>query len=213
MKVAIAGATGLTGRLCLEQLLENASVSQVIAIGRRPTGRSHPKLQEILLLDGALPGPVGVDAFISCLGTTRRKAGSASAFVAVDLELPLRLAKALKENGCRIAAVVSAIGADASSPLLYPRTKGQLEEGMATLGFESLSLLRPSLIAGARVEKRAAETVALVALRLLQPVLRGPLGKMAPVRAEAIARALVTVVLAAKRGCAIYSSDELNRTG
>jgi uncharacterized protein YbjT (DUF2867 family) len=213
MKIAIAGGTGLTGRLCLERLLENPSISQVFAIGRRPTGREHAKLREVVLVDGRPLEAIRVDGFVSCLGTTRKKAGSAEGFLAVDLELPLRLAKELNANGCRVAAVVSALGANPSSPFLYPRTKGRMEQGMEAVGFDSLSLLRPSLIAGSRAEKRTAETLALAALRVLQPILRGPLKEMGPVPAESIARALVKLVLEGKPGCSVYSSATLNRMG
>jgi uncharacterized protein YbjT (DUF2867 family) len=209
MKVAIAGATGLTGNLCLQQLLLHPEIEQVISIGRKYTGLQHKKLSEVLLVQQQLPVPVYADAFICCLGTTIKKAGSSEAFIAVDLGLPLYLAKQLQQNGCTVAAVISSMGADISSSFLYTRTKGQLEEGLKKMGFQSLSILRPSIIDGERNEKRFGEKAALLVMKLISPLLFGSSANYKPIKASEIAQALVNLTIERKKGTTIYLSKTI----
>ncbi len=53
----------------------------------------------------------------------------------------------------------------------YARTKGELERDIQQIGFRSLTICRPSIIAGPRTEVRNAERAALSVSRLLAPVL------------------------------------------
>lgn len=209
MKIVLAGATGLTGGHVLQLLLEDPHVSEVIALGRKSTGVKHAKLKE-LSLDAK---NVKADAFLSCLGTTIKKAGSREKFTAIDVELPLRIAKALKKEGCERAAVISAIGANSESSIFYNRAKGEMENGMRELGFKSLSILRPSIIAGDRKEKRAAEKIGLVAMNAAAPMMVGFMRKYRPIEAAAIARAMVALIFEGAPGSRIYESDAIEVLG
>jgi uncharacterized protein YbjT (DUF2867 family) len=207
--IAIAGATGLTGRLCLEALLAHPQVGSVTALGRRATGLAHPKLREVGLANGRPAEPVAADAFICCLGTTIKKAGSQAAFVAIDRDLPLSLARALKEGGCEVAALVSAMGADSTSSIFYNRTKGETEEGLKALGLRSLTILRPSIIDGPRGESRPGERLALRAMNALSFLMQGPLAPYRPIHARHIAGALVRAVLATQPGVQTLLSNKI----
>ena len=48
MKVVLFGATGMIGSGVLLECLDSPRVSSVIAVSRSLTGRSHPKLREIV---------------------------------------------------------------------------------------------------------------------------------------------------------------------
>jgi uncharacterized protein YbjT (DUF2867 family) len=210
MIIALAGASGLTGSHTLKLLLENTEVTKVVSIGRKKAGGQHPKLEEILL---GSPITAKVDAFVCCLGTTIKKAGSQAAFEKVDIDLPQELSRALKANGCGTAAVISALGANADSAVFYNRAKGKMEEGMRRIGFESLSILRPSIIAGSRKEPRMAEKIGLVLMRAAAPLMAGPARKYRPIEAETIAKALVRIVLERKPGAMVYESDAIQEIG
>jgi uncharacterized protein YbjT (DUF2867 family) len=209
MKIAIAGATGLTGSLCLQELLKNERVFEIISIGRRNTGLLHPKLREVFLIDNKLSEEIQADAYICCLGTTIKKAGSKEAFKEIDLELPLYLAKELKKNGCKTAAVVSAMGAKSGSSIFYNSVKGEMENAMKEVGFESLSILRPSIIEGPRKEKRTGEKIGLAVMRFFNPILMGSLKHYKTIQASDIAKALVKSVTFKKVGNTIYLSGEI----
>ena len=48
MKVILFGATGMVGQGVLRECFLDASVTEVLAVGRSPTGVQHAKLHEIL---------------------------------------------------------------------------------------------------------------------------------------------------------------------
>lgn len=204
MKVAIAGATGLTGSLSLQLLLQSSGVTEVISIGRRKTGVQHPKLSEVLLEDGLLKQPVYADGFICCLGTTIKKAGSQQAFKAIDYDLPVHLASTLQASGCETAAIISTVGAKTKSSYFYLRSKGEMEEAMQKIGFTSLALLRPSFIVGTREERRAWERFMTGFLKLASPLMFGGLAKYRATSATTIAEKLVDCVLTKKPGTEIF---------
>jgi nucleoside-diphosphate-sugar epimerase len=51
MKVLLFGATGMVGQGALRECLLAPEVERVLAVGRSPTGRRHPKLQELVVPD------------------------------------------------------------------------------------------------------------------------------------------------------------------
>jgi uncharacterized protein YbjT (DUF2867 family) len=211
MIVAIAGATGLTGSLCLLELLQNNQISEVYSIGRRQTGLKHSKLKEVLLKNNLLSETIHADAFICCLGTTIKKAGSKNAFKAIDLELPIYLAKELNDKGCNTVSIISAMGANASSSIFYNSVKGQMEEAIKQININSLSILRPSIIAGQRNEKRFGEKIGLVVMKVMNPLLMGSLKNYKSIKASDIAKALVNSVIIQKSGATVYLSDEIKK--
>jgi uncharacterized protein YbjT (DUF2867 family) len=211
MIVAIAGATGLTGHYCLEFLLLQIRITKVIAIGRKSTGIKNPKLEEIILTDNKLNTSIIADSFICCLGTTIKKAGSKDAFSEIDFQLPIYLANNLHENGCKVAAIVSAMGADETSAFFYNQVKGKMEVEMEKIGFESLSIFRPSIIDGPRKEKRLGEKVGLAVMKFISPIFIGSLKNYKPIHAKIIGKSLMVAVLKKISGVKIYASDEIKR--
>jgi uncharacterized protein YbjT (DUF2867 family) len=210
---AVAGASGLVGSLLLDTLLESPRYREVLSLGRRPLSKQHPRLVQrtvdfARLAEEALP-PVD-DAFC-CLGTTLKKAGSQEAFRAVDHDAVLAFAQATKKAGARRFLVVTALGANPRSRVFYNRVKGEVEEALKGLGFESLVILQPSLLLGDRAESRPGEHVAIVASRVLAPLLR-PLASR-PIEARTVARAMLTLALDAPRGVRVAPSGELQELG
>lgn len=205
---AVAGGTGLVGSALLRRLLDDPAVERVIAPTRRPL-EPRPKLENPSLTGPAWPILPRLDEAYGALGTTRKDAGSAAAFRAVDLDLTLSFAEAAREAGARRFGLVSSVGADPRSRLLYPRTKGEAELAVAAQRFEAVVLARPSLLLGGRARPRAGERVAQSALGALAPVLLGPLRKYRPISADAVAAALIAAVRGAIPGTLALESDAL----
>ena len=208
MKVALLGSTGLVGKNVLKLLARLPQVVRVFC----PV-RHVPELKDLGILEGATKidfkqvdfeqangdcretlyaGFVGCDAVICCLGTTLKQAGSKAAQEKIDLRLPLTLAAIAKKADVKNFLCVSAQGADSHSPFFYNRLKGQLEEGLDMIGFETLTLVRPSLLLGRHKDKRFGED-------LLQKTIGAhpewiP-AYVRPVHAETVAAHLVTSVL------------------
>lgn len=204
---AVAGATGLVGGCVLRRLLEDPQVSRVVAPTRRPLP-PHPKLENPILT-AVWPALAGLDEAYGCLGTTRKDAGSAEAFRAVDLDLAVAFARAAKAGGARRFGLVSSTGSDAGSSFLYPRTKGEAERAVAGLGFETMVIARPSLLLGARAKPRPAERIGEAALALAAPLLIGPLRKYRAIAADAVAAALIASTRAGIPGALVLESDAL----
>lgn len=193
-RVLLAGATGLIGTAVRHRLL--AAGYGVLA----PTRRPLPAAEGLTPLPLPLDACPKVDAYVCALGTTQRKAGSRAAFRAVDVELVLELARRARSAGARQAVVVSSIGADARSRSYYLRCKGEMEQGLASVGFERLDLLQPSLLLGAREESRPAEQLGQWLAPVVAPLMAGPLAPYRPVAAEAVAERIVTLLGEARPG-------------
>jgi len=204
---AIAGATGLVGGRVLRRLLDDPAVGRVVAPTRRALP-PHPKLENPLIGAG-FPPLDRVDEAYGCLGTTRKDAGSDAAFRAVDLDLAVAFARAAKAGGARRFGLVSSLGADAGSSLLYPRTKGEAEAAIAGLGFETVVIARPSLLLGERARPRAAEKIGELALILAKPLLIGPWRKYRAISGDAVAAALIASVRGRFPGKLTLESDQL----
>lgn len=209
----VAGASGLVGGLLLDALLESPLYREVCSLGRRALPQQHPKLTQRTVDFARLedePLPAAEDAFC-CLGTTLKKAGSQEAFRAVDHDAVLAFAKAARKAGARRFLVVTALGADPRSRVFYNRVKGEVEEALKGVGFESLVILRPSLLLGARAEHRPGERAAIVLSKALGPLLR-PFGGR-PIEARTVARALIALAKDAPGGVRVALSGELQELG
>jgi uncharacterized protein YbjT (DUF2867 family) len=206
----IAGATGLIGKQLLQDLLNNPEYGKIIAILRRPSGITHPKLQELMVpfqeLSAALEN-VQVDDCFCCLGTTMAVAGSKEAFKLVDFEYPLLLAKAAQAHGCKQYLLISAMGADESSAVFYNKVKGQVQNELKKLNFPSLHIFQPSLLMGDRTEKRPGERVAQVIMGSLGFLFFGPFQKYKAIEGKDVAAAMLKVALSNSSGLHIYESN------
>lgn len=206
--IFIAGATGLVGKIALDKALDDPRVTHLVAPTRTPLP-PHPRLANPLVDYESLPPDADwwrCDAVICALGTTRAKAGSAEAFYRVDHDYPLMVARHARAHGARAFALVSAIGADAGSRLLYNRTKGEVEASIGALDYPSYTIVRPGLIGGKRQEFRAIERLSHVLLTLSGPIL--PLAwRISP--AESIASALIEAAVTAAPGRHLVSAAEL----
>jgi len=211
-RVLLAGATGLVGGQILQALLADRTVTDIHVLSRRDLPRSDPRMHVHLVDFAALPSLPSVDEVYLALGTTIRVAGSQQAFRAVDLEANLAVARAAVAAGATRAGLVSAVGADAQSPVFYNRVKGELEDALKSL-FPTLVIAHPSLLLGDRDSLRQpirwGERLATPLARLLSPFLPG---RYRPVQARAVALALVRTLPAA-RGIKVLPSDELAKLG
>jgi uncharacterized protein YbjT (DUF2867 family) len=148
--VIVAGASGLVGREILRDLLADDTVAQIHSLGRRELVVQHPKLTQHSVDFARLPAlPQAGECYIA-LGTTIKVAGSQEAFRAIDFDAVVNTARAAKKAGAMRLGVVSAMGADPHSRVFYSRVKGEMEQALQALGFDTLVIARPSMLAGDR---------------------------------------------------------------
>jgi len=208
MKTAlVAGASGLTGSFLLQQLLESDRYDRVKALVRRPMDREHPKLEQIVYdYDHPDPEAIKADHVYCCLGTTMKKAGSKEAFRRVDHDYPLELARMARQNGAAKFALVSAVGANSRSMFYYNRVKGQLEADLREIPFQSVYILRPSMLLGPRKEKRTGEELGkavMKPLRFLFP------SNMKPVHASQVAACMADQMNRDQQGVHVILSGRM----
>lgn len=154
LRVVVFGATGTAGSAVVAECLADPRIAEVRAITRRPLGIGHPRLRDIHCHDFAHPESIahqltGVDVCFFCLGTSRRRAGSATAYREITLTYPLVAADILRERSPAHTFVhLSAAGADPGgrSLLRYARVKGEAERQLADNGLHRLFIARPGYI-------------------------------------------------------------------
>jgi len=205
--VLLAGATGLTGQKLLALLLADDSVAHVLAPTRRPLP-PHAKLENPVGMVSHLVAQLHgqVDTVFCCLGTTIGQAGSREAFRMVDYDLPVALGRHARALGASHYLVISALGADASSRLFYNRTKGEMELALQRQEWPRLTIVRPSLLLGARHKPRMGEV-------LLSPFSRVLPGRWRGIEADTVALAMARLAKAPGTGLRIVESDELQQLG
>lgn len=205
--ILLAGASGLTGEHLLDRLLSEPTVTRVLAPSRRALAE-HPHLDnpqgELLDLLPQLRGPI--DTAFCCLGSTLKQAGSQQAFRAIDHDLVLAFARRARELGARHLLVISALGADPASAVFYNRVKGEMEQALRAMDWPQLTIVRPSLLLGARQEFRLGE-------RLAAPFMRWLPGKYRGIKATVLARALWRLALEENDGIRVIESGQLRRLG
>jgi uncharacterized protein YbjT (DUF2867 family) len=205
--ILLAGASGLTGEHLLDRLLSEPTVTRVLAPSRRALAE-HPHLDnpqgELLDLLPQLQGPI--DTAFCCLGSTLKQAGSQDAFRAIDHDLVLAFARRARELGARHLLVISALGADPASAVFYNRVKGEMEQALRAMDWPQLTIVRPSLLLGARQELRLGE-------RLAAPFVRWLPGKYRGIKATVLARALWRLALEENDGIRVIESGQLRRLG
>lgn len=162
----ILGASGETGRVLLQDLLERNIFSKVTLIGRRQLtfeDKAYENLvQEVVdfdKLDDYAATFQGHDVGYCCLGTTKAKAGT-EGFIRVDHDYVLKSAELAKSGGCSQFHLESSRGADKTSSFLYLKVKGQVEADIEALGFDRFAIYRPGVLLVDRQESRPAEWMA-----------------------------------------------------
>jgi len=142
------------------------------------------------------------------LGTTIRIAKTKEAFRRVDHDYPLELANITKSQGASQYLLVSALGANKNSSIFYNKVKGEVEEAIQQVSFNSFHIFRPSLLLGDRGEQRAGEGAGKIFFAVF--------GFMIPAKYKAIesvkvAHAMIHFAKANNTGFHILESDELQK--
>jgi len=225
-RILLAGSTGLIGRQVALGLAADSTIAGPVVVPvRRDPGFSDTKIVPVVAdladfdADASLEARIrdaaggGIDTYISCLGTTMRRAGSATAFLAVDRELVLRFARISKNLGAKHAILVSSVGALASSRNFYLSVKGEVEQRLFELVFTRIDIVRPGLLLGARSEKRLGERIAQIAAPLYNPLLAGKLRKYRAIESSTVARAIVAMVRQRELGRFVHEWDSLSQMG
>jgi len=210
-KVLVLGATGAVGGEALKALLARPGV-EVTVLSRRKLDLEHPALTQhvVDVLDptsykAILPGH---QAALCALGVGQPSKMSREEFLRVDRDAVLAFGQACKSAGIPHFSLLSAVGSDAKSSFFYPRTKGQLEDGLRAMSFDSLSLFQPSMILTPTNRYGLMQGITLVVWPWLDTILLGGLKKFRGVKVEDLGSAMAADALEHPLGARTLSWDD-----
>ncbi|MDO6426785.1 NAD(P)H-binding protein [Thalassotalea sp. 1_MG-2023] len=211
MKTAIViGATGLIGQHLLTQLLADSTYSKIIAFTRKPIKSKSKKLVNHVIdfnqLGNYQNDFIG-DVLFSCLGTTKKQAGSIEKQRMVDVDYQYQAAKMAAENGVAHYVLVSSSGANKNANSAYFKMKGELEDKVKPLSFQRMSILQPSLLLGERDHFRLGEVLSSYLLPIIckLPFLK----RYRPIEGAQVAKKMLNVSKEQKEPFEIFTLDEL----
>lgn len=190
----VIGATGLVGRALVDQLAAADFIGTVVTLTRRSAVHGSPKVRNQVVDFDHLEAhvePFAGDLFFSCLGTTRKQAGSLAAQRIVDVAYQYQAAEIAARQGVGHYLLVSSSGANADSRNAYLQMKGELEQRVQHLPFKRISIFQPSLLLGRRAAPRPGERLWSW---LLPPLCLLPgLRRFRPIRADEVAAKMIQV--------------------
>ncbi|MEQ3655678.1 MAG: NAD(P)H-binding protein [Dokdonia sp.] len=195
--ILILGATGLTGGITTQLLLDDPEVAHVKIVTRRPSGINHTKAQDIVcdLMDlGAIASHFTGDAVICCIGTTKAQTPDKDEYYKIDHGIPVAAAQLAQQQQIPQFIVVSSLGTSVKSPFFYVRTKAEMERDVKKLGIGFTHIMKPSFINGRPDAARKGEKWLKRGMAVLDAILIGPLKKYRSVMASDIAKAMVYLV-------------------
>ena len=151
----IVGSTGFLGSKILNYL--HKEDQKIYCLSRRENEINSVNIEDIIIdfdtiNDLSLPK---IDHVYLCLGYELRAwelismpEAKKDPFYKVDYEYTLNIAKKAEEVGATSISLVSAIGASKNSESFYLKTKGDLEEEIKKLKFETINIFQPGHLAG-----------------------------------------------------------------
>lgn len=153
MKVVVFGATGMVGAGALLECCADPRVTEIVAIVRNATGRSHAKLREIIHADfyayDALRAEFATTgACFFCIGVTSAGMDEAT-YTRFTYDLTMAAATAMAVANPRMTfCYVSGEGADSTEKgrVMWARVRGRLENALLALPFAGAYVFRPALI-------------------------------------------------------------------
>ena len=191
-RILVLGGSGFVGRQVCEQL---ARLGWLITVPTRRAvhAASVRSLPGLTVLEASVHKEAdlarlmpGHDAVVNLVAVLH---GSEERFENVHVDLPGKVASAMKKAGVHRLVHVSALGADPQGPSMYQRSKARGETVLKGSGLQ-LTVLRPSVIYGAE-DKFLNLFADLQAIAPFMP-LAGSGTRFAPVWVGDVARAVVT---------------------
>jgi uncharacterized protein YbjT (DUF2867 family) len=205
----ILGASGLTGAIVLEKLLNDDRYDSIKLFSRKRIDGLSSKVKQyigdLLSIETFKKDFTGDDVYC-CIGTTAKKTPNKIEYKAIDYGIPVAAASLAKANKINTFVVVSSIGANSKSSAFYTRTKGEMERDVLSKKVEYTYILQPSIIDGNRKEQRLGEKIGLIVFKIFQPLFLGKLNKYKITEAEHIAQAMINLANSSSQEIIITSN-------
>ena len=191
----IVGATGVVGRVIVNEILSGEYYDRIYILGRSSITKlpDDSRLEKIIIdfenIDFDMNILEDADVFAS-LGTTIKIAGSKENQRKIDVDYTVNFSK-LCEGKVRSFNVVSAIGANSNSKNFYNSLKGELEDKLKKMNLGVLRIFQPSLLISRRDDNRFLEEIFMKVAPIFQFVLKGKTKKYSPIEASLLGKVIV----------------------
>jgi uncharacterized protein YbjT (DUF2867 family) len=191
MKCLVFGATGLTGKHLVDQLLKQGHEVHCIVRNKGTT----KGIEHLVDFEKEIhTSESNFDVVFNCLGTTIKKAKNKENFFRVDHDYVLDAFNyALSTNSKKFCSI-SALGAKSDSMFFYNQVKGKIEEKLSSDNIEVI-IVRPGLLVGKREEFRLLEKLSITLFQDISKLFPKGLKKYAPVKASIVAETLIELAL------------------
>ena len=193
MNAIIFGATGMVGQGVLRECLRDDGIERVLAVGRSPTGLTHPKLRELVRKDlfdfNAGADFQGYDACFFCLGVSSAGMNEAD-YTRLTFDLTLGWARALARlNPAMTFVYVS--GAGTGGKAMWAQVKARTESELLSL-FPSAYMIRLAALRPmhGEVSKTRWTRIGYKVLRPLLPLMHA-IAPGAVITTEELGRAMI----------------------
>jgi uncharacterized protein YbjT (DUF2867 family) len=210
-KVIITGASGMVGGIILAHCLESKEIGEVRLFVRKPTGKTHPKIREVVVSDfkdytGMEDAFKDVTAAYFCIGVYTGAVPDAQ-FREITVDYTKAFADSLKQQSPgAVVCFLSGAGADPKekSKTSFARYKGMAENYLIGKDFGGLFIFRPAYIYP--VEKRKEPNFSYRLFRALYPVL-GALGESLSIKSTELGAAMYHAGLQAPEKTILENKD------
>ena len=192
MHALVLGGTGASGQEIVKLLLNDSHFSRVSIFVRRKVDIEHEKL-DIHQIDfsrlNEYKDLVKGDILFSALGTTKSDAGSKEKQYLVDYTYQYEFAKMASDNGVPHYSLISSLGANKRSLFFYPKIKGELEESVKLLPFNTIQIFQPPSLIRQKELMRAAEKLSVIFFNRLTAL--GVLKSLKPLHVKDLALKMI----------------------
>jgi uncharacterized protein YbjT (DUF2867 family) len=212
-KAVLFGASGFIGSFLLEELLNDSEYEQVTIVVRKSLNINHTKLKTLIGDYHSLPDlkeNIVADEIFIALGTTLKNTPDKDEYYHIDHDYPVLASKIAKDKGAKSVFIVTAVGANSNSKILYVKTKGETERDIIALDYEHTHIFHPSMLLGSRKENRPLEKFLQKIWSVVNLILIGKLKRFRGIEGKDVAKAMVKAATNQTEKVKVYHWQEMS---